>query len=45
MLALHFRWVDESLAQSEGNEIMREKEERRKEEKAERKREKEEREK
>ena len=39
MLALRFHWVDESLAQSEGNEIMREKEER-----AKRKREKKERE-
>ena len=39
MLALSFHWVDESLAQSEGNEIMREKEER-----VERKREKKERE-
>ena len=39
MLALRFHWVDESLVQSEGNEIMREKEER-----AKRKREKKERE-
>ena len=39
MLALHFRQVNENLAQIEGNEIMRKKEER-----AKRKREKEERE-